>query len=72
MTQQLRRLARRVGWHTKKAGLHSLRATWASDVLTMGAAVHEVQQAGGWSSLAAVQHYAGAGARAMERIARMC
>lgn len=33
VTQQVRRLAKRVGWKTAKPGLHSLRATWCSELL---------------------------------------
>lgn len=72
VAQQMRRLARRVGWDTAKPGLHSLRATWASELLARGAPLHEVQSAGGWSSLAAMQHYLGAAPKALQGLARLC
>lgn len=72
VAQQMRRLARRVKWDTAKPGLHSLRATWASELLARGAPLHEVQSAGGWSSLAAMQHYLGAAPKALAGLARLC
>jgi len=72
VTQQVRRLAKRVGWKTAKPGLHSLRATWCSELLGRGAPLHAVQEAGGWASLAAMQHYAGAAPEAISRLARLC
>jgi integrase len=72
VTQQVRRLGRRVGWKTAKPGLHSLRATWCSELLGRGAPLHAVQEAGGWASLAAMQHYAGAATEAINRLARFC
>jgi integrase len=72
VTQQVRRLARRVGWKTAKPGLHSLRATWCSELLGRGAPLHAVQEAGGWASLAAMQHYAGAAPEAISRLSRLC
>lgn len=72
VTQTVRRLARRVGWKTAKPGLHSLRATWCSELLGRGAPLHAVQEAGGWASLAAMQHYAGAAPEAISRLSRLC
>ena len=72
IAQQMRRLARRVGWHTAKPGLHSLRATWCTELLSKGAPLPAVQEAGGWSSLAAMQHYAGASPAVIERLGRLC
>ena len=69
---QVRRLAKRVGWVTAKPGLHSLRATWASEVLARGVPLQVVQQAGGWSSLISMQHYLGARGEVLERLARIC
>ncbi len=72
VTQQVRRLGRREGWKTAKPGLHSLRATWCSELLGRGAPLPAVQEAGGWASLAAMQHYAGAAPEAILRLARLC
>ena len=72
IAQQMRRLARRVGWNTAKPGLHSLRATWCTELLAKGAPLPAVQEAGGWASIAALQHYAGAAPAVIERLARMC
>jgi integrase/recombinase XerD len=72
LTQQVRRLARRANWATAKPGLHSLRATWCTDLLGRGVPLPDAQEAGGWASLAALQHYAGAAPRALERLARHC
>jgi integrase/recombinase XerC len=40
-----------------KPGLHALRRTWATELLSRGADIETVRQLGGWSSLAVVQRY---------------
>jgi integrase len=72
IAQAMRRLGRRVGWKTAKPGLHSLRATWCTELLAKGPPLPAVQEAGGWTSLAAMQHYAGAGPEVIGRLARLC
>ena len=40
-----------------KPGLHSLRRTWATELLGQGADIETVRQLGGWSTIGIVQRY---------------
>lgn len=60
LDKRWRRILRTAGHYAPGQGLHTLRRTWATDLLIAGAPVNEVMRFGGWSSLVTMQRYLGA------------